>query len=176
MTREVLISIKGLHGVREDGGTDPNETSPIKNERRCGGKNDSEEDAVEVFSAGQYYFRNGKHYVEYMEPAEVPGIEDGKKKSRITLRGKHLEILQRGSGSATTRLVFEENTKNTCWYPTPVGNVLASFDVGAVQVTESDDLIEILVDYALELNYEYVADSRIQIRIMAKDSGQFHLT
>lgn len=155
MTRDVLISVKGLHKVKENGA-------------EAGGASDDE---VEVFSPGKYYFRNGKHYAEYEEPEDESGAVV---KTRITLRDRRLEVLRRGPYN--TKMIFEENTRNTSWYETPVGSVLAGFDVADMRVTESDDLIEIFVDYALELNYEHVADSRIRIRIMAKDSGLFHLT
>jgi len=48
MTRDVLISIKGLHNV--------NDTESSQAE---------EDDEVELISPGRYYFRNEKHYVEY---------------------------------------------------------------------------------------------------------------
>ena len=41
---------------------------------------------------------------------------------------------------------------------------------------EADDLIDIHVKYELEVNYERVADCCIQIKVMAKDSGLFHIT
>ena len=44
MTEEVLISVKGLHALATE-----------------------DEDEVEVFSAGKYYFKNGKHYILYEE-------------------------------------------------------------------------------------------------------------
>jgi len=149
MTKDVWISVKGLHHVKDSGN---------------GSAEGAPEDEVEVFSPGQYYFRNGKHYVEYEEMDEESGEV---MKNRITLRGRHLEVLRRGS--IYTKMIFEENTKNVSWYNTPAGNLLAGFDVGVMQVSESEDLIEITVDYALELNYEHVSDSRIQICIMTKD-------
>ncbi|MCD7819691.1 MAG: DUF1934 domain-containing protein [Lachnospiraceae bacterium] len=157
MTKDVLISMKGLHSLSGAGdGQRGSEAAP--------------DDAVEVFSAGKYYFRNGKHYVEYEERDDDSGAPI---KNRITLRGHHLEVIRRGPYN--TKMIFEENTKSTSWYETPIGSVLAGFDVAEMQVSESEDLIEIHVNYALEFNYEHVADSSIRIRIMAKDSGLFHL-
>ncbi|MCD7736836.1 MAG: DUF1934 domain-containing protein [Lachnospiraceae bacterium] len=151
MTKDVLVSIKGLHSVKD---ADPADA----------------DDMVEVFSAGKYYFRNGKHYVEYEELEEDSNTVI---KNRITLRDRHLEVIRRGPFQS--KMVFEENVKNESWYSTPAGSVLTGFDVEKMQVSEKDELIEISVDYGLEINYEHVADSSICIRIMAKDSGQFHL-
>ncbi|MCD8015981.1 MAG: DUF1934 domain-containing protein, partial [Lachnospiraceae bacterium] len=123
---------------------------------------DEQEDAVEVFSPGKYYFRNGKHYVEYEEPDESTGEVV---KTRITLRDRRLEVIRRGPVS--TKMVFEEHVKNTSWYDTVAGSVLTGFDVKNVYVTESEEQIEILVDYTLEMNYEPVAECSIRIRILA---------
>lgn len=147
MTEDILISVKGLHALEE-----------------------ADEEEVEVFSAGKYYFKNGKHYVLYDEM-----VEDTKTmvKNRITLKDGRLEVKK--SGPVNALLVFEEEKKNNSWYNTPFGQLLAGIDVQSMRVKEQEDLIEIQVDYELEINYERVADCRIQIRIMAKDSGLFKL-
>ena len=44
MTEDVLVSVKGLHAL-----------------------DTADEEEVEVFSAGKYYFKNGKHYVLFDE-------------------------------------------------------------------------------------------------------------
>ncbi|MCC8045782.1 MAG: DUF1934 domain-containing protein [Clostridiales bacterium] len=156
MTKDVLISIKGLHSVRNSDASEP-----------------GEDDEVEIFSPGKYYFRNGKHYVEYEEPAQE-GEDDMAVKSLVTLRGRRLEVIRRGIQD--TKMVFEENTKSESWYMTPAGGVLAGFDVRQMQVSVSDELIEISVDYALEFNREPVSECSVRIRVIAKDSGLFHLT
>ena len=43
MTEDILISVRGMHALESTG----------------------EDDEVEIFSAGKYYFKNGKHYVFY---------------------------------------------------------------------------------------------------------------
>ncbi|MCD7744784.1 MAG: DUF1934 domain-containing protein [Lachnospiraceae bacterium] len=187
MTKDVLVSIKGLHSAvpreaHEDGRSDlsspsgrdirmseakgHSRSSEARGHSRGSDRNTNEnvapEDAVEVFSPGKYYFRNGKHYVEYEEPDDNTGEVI---KTRITLRDRHLEVIRKGSVS--TKMVFEENRKNTSWYNTVAGSILTGFDVGKMQVTESEEQIEILVDYTLEMNYEPVAACSIRIRILA---------
>lgn len=147
MTEDILISVKGLHTLES-----------------------AEEEEIEVFSVGKYYFRNGKHYILYDEL-----VEDTKEvvKNRITLKDGVMEVQKRGPVNA--KLVFERDHKSTSWYDTPFGNLLAGTTVTAMQVTEQEELLEISVDYQLEVNYERIADCRIRIRAMAKDSGLFHL-
>lgn len=58
MTKEVLISLKGLQSSMESG-----------------------EELVEVIVAGEYYFRNNKHYLLYEEV-----MEGSMRKQRLSSR------------------------------------------------------------------------------------------
>ncbi len=147
MTEDILISVKGLHTMEA-----------------------AEEDEIEVFSAGKYYFKNGKHYILYDEV-----VEDTKEviKNRITLRGGCMEVQK--SGPMSTKMIFEQDKKNMSWYNTPFGNLLAGIDVTSMKVQEQENLMQIFVDYELEVNYERMADCRIEIKVMSKDSGLFTL-
>ncbi len=147
MTEDILISVKGLHTLES-----------------------AEEEEIEVISAGKYYFRNGKHYIFYDETVEDSGEVV---KNRITLRDGCMEVQKKGSMNA--KMIFEKGHKNTSWYDTPFGNLLAGIEVTAMQVTQQEDLLEVSVDYVLEANYEQIADCRIRIRVMSKDSGLFRL-
>lgn len=148
MTEEILVSVKGLHAL----------------------EGEAEDDMVEIFSAGKYYFKNGKHYIFY---EEVPEDGSGTVKNRITLQDNWMEVQKKGAMNAT--MTFEADKKHMSWYNTPFGNLMTGIEVMDMNVSEQENLIEVSVNYALEVNYERVADSRIQIRIMAKDSGLFSL-
>lgn len=147
MTEEVLISVTGLHTM-----------------------DSAQEEEIEVTSAGKYYLKNGKHYILYDEILEGTGDII---KNRIKLSDTGMEIQKKGSVNAS--MVFQQGKKNTSWYGTPMGNMLAGIEVTDMDVREQENLIEVDVGYELEMNYEKVADSRIHIRIMAKDSGLFRL-
>lgn len=147
MTEEVLISVTGLHTM-----------------------DSAQEEEIEVTSAGKYYLKNGKHYILYDEILEGTGDII---KNRIKLSDTGMEIQKKGSVNAN--MVFQQGKKNTSWYGTPMGNMLAGIEVTDMDVREQENLIEVDVGYELEMNYEKVADSRIHIRIMAKDSGLFRL-
>ena len=147
MTREVLVSVKGLHVMEEEA-----------------------EDEIEMISAGKYYYRNGKHYILYDE------LVEGTKeiiKNCIKLQDGKMELQKKGP--LRTEMVFERDRKNTSWYFTPYGNMMAGIDVKEIEVSESDDLIEVNVDYSLEMNHEHIADCSIAVKVIAKDSGLFHL-
>lgn len=148
MTREVLVSVKGLHVMEA-----------------------MTEEEIEMISAGKYYNRNGKHYVVYDEAVE--GTKEIVQ-NYIKLQDGRMEL--RKKGPLQTQMIFERDKKNTSWYFTPYGNMLAGIEVKDMKVNESDDLIEVNVDYSLEMNYEHIADCSIMVKIMAKDSGLFRLT
>lgn len=148
MTEEILISVKGMHAL----------------------EGDAQDDTVEVFSAGKYYFKNGKHYIFY---EEIPTDGSGLVKNRITLQDNWMEVQKKGAMNST--MTFETDKKHMSWYNTPFGNLMTGIEVTDMSMSEQENLIEVCVDYALEVNYERVADSRIQIRVMAKDSGLFSL-
>ena len=48
--------------------------------------------------------------------------------------------------------------KNMTNYLTPYGGILIGLDTSKVSFTESEKEIRVNVDYALEVNYEYLAD------------------
>ena len=147
MTREVLVSVKGLHVMEE-----------------------AADDEIEVISAGKYYYRNGKHYILYDE------LVEGTKeiiKNCIKLQNGKMELQKKGP--LRTEMVFERDKKNTSWYFTPYGNMMAGIDVKEMKISESDDVIEVNVKYSLEMNYEHIADCSITVKVIAKDSGLFRL-
>ena len=72
-------------------------------------------------------------------------------------------------------VVFEENKKNITYYNTPFGNLFIGIDAEKIQVEESEENINVNVAYALEANYEHLADCRIQMNIKSKDARDFKL-
>ncbi len=147
MTEDVLVSVKGLHTL-----------------------DTAQDEEIEIFSAGKYYFRNGKHYLLYDEQVEDAG---GVVSNRIVCRDGCVELTKKGS--VNTKMSFRTDEKTECWYETPFGEMLVGVEVTDMKITEQEDLLEILVAYRLELNYEHVADCRIRIRAIAKGSPRFHL-
>lgn len=149
MKEDILISVKGLHTLDKDG----------------------EQEEIEVISPGKYYFKNGKHYIFYEEQPQ-----DGTEyiRNRISLCDGLLELQKKGAMS--TKMVFERDKRSESWYNTPFGNLLAGITVTDMQVKEEEQQIDISIEYDLEVNYERLADCRIEIKVMEKDSGLFHLT
>lgn len=147
MKKDVLISVKGLQFG-----------------------NDVDEDMVEIITSGSYYKKNNKHYLMYDEVTE--GF-DGATKNLVKFDDTTLDLTK--SGVTNVHMVFEEKKKNITNYITPYGNILIGIDAQKVDVAESEENIQIQIDYALEVNYEFLADCKIMMDIKSKDGAGFTL-
>ena len=147
MTEDVLVSVKGLHTL-----------------------DTAQDEEIEIFSAGKYFFKDGKHYLFYDEQVEDSG---GIVNNRIILKDDFVELTKKGS--VNVKMSFCRDEKTECWYETPFGEMLVGLEVTDMKIEEQEELLEINIAYRLELNYEHVADCRICIRVIAKGSSLFHL-
>jgi uncharacterized beta-barrel protein YwiB (DUF1934 family) len=148
MTKDVLVSINGLQIARQSEEAEP----------------------VEVITAGDYYKKNNKHYVIYDEVTE--GFA-GTTKNIIKLQEDCVDITKRGI--TNVHMVFEKNKKNVTCYETPFGSLMLGINAKDIKITEEENDISVDVRYALELNYEHLADCTIKMAIQSKDGGDFHI-
>lgn len=148
MTKEVLLTISGLQF-----------------------NNQYDDGKVEVITTGNYYIKNGKHYILY---DEVNEDSEEVTKSIIKVQDHVLDVTKRGY--TNVHMIFEENKKNMTYYSTPFGNMLIGITSRGVDIEEKDDNISIKVDYALEINYEFLADCSIKMNVQPKESASFSLS
>lgn len=139
MTKDVLIAIKGM---QFEGAEDPEE--------------------IEVIQRGQYYERNGSHYLMYEEPVE--GTTEIIK-SRIKFKENEVQVAKKGA--VNTTLTFTKNEKNMTNYATPFGNLVVGIDTQRIALELTESKMDIKVDYALDINYEFLADCKISIEVTA---------
>ena len=144
MTKDVLVTISGLQIAKK-------------------GEEDTE--PVEVIMAGDYYKKNDKHYVLYDEVVE--GF-DGVTKNIIKLQEDCVDITKRGV--TNVHMVFEKNKKNIACYETPFGSLMLGINATDIKITEKENDISVNVDYALELNYEHLANCTIRMEIQDRKS------
>ena len=144
MTKDILISIKGL---QFESGSD---------------------EAVEMIAPGEYFFRNGKHYVLYEEIAESPDGDNDISKNTVKISKDQVEIMKKGGSNV--HMVFQENQKNLTYYTTPFGQLMISIFTNHINIKEKDEVIEITLRYDLEINQTFVSDCEINMFIIAKDA------
>ena len=153
MTKDVLLTISGLQfAAQEESAGEPMEP-------------------VEVITPGDYYKKNDKHYVMYDEIME--GF-DGTTKNIIKIADNCLDITKKGV--ANVHMIFEKNKKNVTYYYTPFGSLLIGIDAKKVKVAETEENINVTVNYDLEVNYEFLANCNITMNIKAKGAGDFKLS
>ena len=145
MTRDVLVSIKGLQF----------QTDPLNNEE------------TETITPAEYYKKSDGHYIIYDEVTE--GIDE-KTKNIIHVKNHELSIIKRGA--INVQMLFEENKKNLTSYRTPYGSLMIGIDAKKVDYCEKENNLKISIDYSLELNYEHYADCTISMDICSKESLQ----
>lgn len=148
MTKDVIVSISGLQiEVMEEEG--------VKNE------------PIEVVTPAQYFFKNGKHYILYDEVTE--GIP-GNTKNKIKITDQTVEIMK--SGVTNAHMTFEKNKQNLTYYETPYGQILVTVNTTELVIEETEDEIDIVIDYQLDINHEPLADYNIRMKIASKMAGK----
>ena len=147
MTKEVLVKISGLQFAEE-----------------------MDNDPVELITSADYYKKNGKHYIIFDEVVE--GFTDTTK-NIIKLSEDTLDITKRGVNNV--HMMFERDRKNMSYYYTPYGSLLIGIDAKKVQIQETEEHIGVKVDYALEVNYEHMADCKITLDVSAKGAADFRI-
>ena len=144
MTKEVLVRIAGLHfDLKENGETDLQE---------------AEDEKIEIVVPGQYFLKNGKHYILY-EEIEESGL--GVTKNTLKVTGDY-RVEMKKSGVLTSYMVFEKGKKYVSSYKTPYGQMQIGTDT-------EEEKIRIFVRYTLEAEDEAVAESRIRIEVVPRE-------
>lgn len=140
MTKDVLLAIKGL------------QFSQIQ-----------EDTNIETVTAAEYYKKNNNHYVVYEEACE--GFQETTH-NIIKFKENSLDLTKKGL--VNVHMIFEENKKNMTNYSTPFGDILIGIDAKRINMQEDGEQIKVDVDYALEVNYEHLADCKISMNIRPK--------
>ena len=139
MKREVLLTIKGFQKYETH-----------------------EDNDLETKACGEYYFRNGWHYVLYEEQAE--GFQQSTK-SVLKMKNGCVEMTRKGL--VNTTMVFDRDKETVSHYKTPFGEVLLGIRTKALRLQETDETIKAEVQYSLQADGIHMADCRILIEVCA---------
>lgn len=147
MTKDVMISIRG---IQFDNGQDG--------------------EKIESIQMGEYYNKNNTHYILFDEVIE--GMDDPVK-SIIKFKKGEMHLNKKGPINVT--MDFLENKKTLTDYRTPFGSIVIGLEATNVTFKEEEKRIVVNVDYAMDVNYEHLADCKIKIDIRSKDGEAFSL-
>lgn len=148
MNKDVLIHVRGLQMMETDDAQEP----------------------IEIVVPGQYYFRNGSHYLRYEEM-----LDDTAETTVNYIKMSPNGVEVRKQGQVNVHMVFEEGKKNKTFYNTPYGTLQMGILATGLELKESEDGIQMKVDYALDMNEEHVADCYLTVQAQSKDSADFVL-
>lgn len=140
MTKEVMVTISGLQMAGE------------------------EEDAIELVHIGEYYEKNGTHYILFEEVME--GLAEPVK-NMVKIKDRRLEVQKRGP--VTAGMVFEEGRSQSSTYAVPYGSFLIETLTNSVQVRREDERIEVTASYELDINGAHCADCDIRIKVESRE-------
>ncbi len=143
MNNQVLLSIKGLQFDLEENGEE-----------------------IESIVAGIYEKRDDQHVIIYDELLE--GYEQSTQ-NQICFKNGYLALEK--SGYLQMNMIFDEKTKTMTNYETPYGDILIGVQAKKISVLEQEKRIMVEADYALEMNYEHLADYHLVIDIRSKEEG-----
>ncbi|MDY5022066.1 MAG: DUF1934 domain-containing protein [Blautia sp.] len=148
MDKDVLIHVRGLQMMDAE----------------------DEQEPIEIVVPGEYYFRNGSHYLrfeEVLDDSAEPTV------NYIKMSPKGLEV--RKKGLVNVHMVFEQGKKYMTYYSTPYGTLQMGIAATKLELDENDTGLSMKVDYALEMNQEHMADCCLAIQAQSKNSGAFSL-
>ena len=148
MNKDVLIHVRGLQMMETDDAQEP----------------------IEIVVPGQYYFRNGSHYLRYEEM-----LDDTAETTVNYIKMSPNGVEVRKQGQVNVHMVFEEGKKNKTFYNTPYGTLQMGISATGLELKESEDGIQMKVDYALEMNEEHVAYCYLTVQAQSKHSADFVL-
>ena len=148
MNKDVLIHVRGLQMMETDDAQEP----------------------IEIVVPGQYYFRNGSHYLRYEEM-----LDDTAETTVNYIKMSPNGVEVRKQGQVNVHMVFEEGKKNKTFYNTPYGTLQMGISATGLELKESEDGIQMKVDYALDMIEEHVADCYLTVQAQSKDSADFVL-
>ncbi len=149
MDRSVLVTVSGLLF-----------TGAIEEER----------EDVEVVAPGEYFYKNGKHYVLYEEAAEN---FDETVHNVLKIGPDQMSI--RKKGLVDTELTFAPGKETLSHYSTPYGDLVVGIRANELEVLEEEQRLSVQVDYSLEINYEHVSNCFIKIHVQDKTAEGFSL-
>lgn len=122
---------------------------------------DQETNQTEVVTEAVYYYKNGHHYVMY---DELPDSGPHTVHNRLKFDDHTLEMSKKGG--LTARLFFEPGARYRSEYGTPVGPMQMETVTNQYTLAETDDLIEVYLQYRIFMNEYTMSEHEVKIRIV----------
>lgn len=137
MKKEVLLNITGIQGI--DDNKETIEFSTVG--------------TMEADLKGTYF---------YYDESQI--LKAGNIKTALNVLNDGSVILER-SGDLTTRLVLEENKRNSCHYNTPFGDMMIGIYCNRLEVDLNGATGRVFMDYTIDSNFREISKNEVTINI-----------
>lgn len=137
MTKDIKLTVKGVQ--RDDTGN---------------------QDSTEITVSGEYYFRNGSHYIFY---EETDGDSGEHVKNSLKIKGNLLELNRKGM--VNSRMVFETGKRHAMDYATPYGVLRMETVTSRILFSEGAEDIGILLEYELWMEETLVSVCELTLKL-----------
>lgn len=117
-----------------------------------------QKDSSEVFTIGDYYYKNGKHYLFYTEYTEDK-LSIG---NRLTIAPEYVELKKTGNG--TSLLVFREGHAEKCCYRSPAGPMELVSDTKKISFLKKEDKLKLVLEYSFYMNGTLMSDYHLTVK------------
>ncbi len=134
--KEVLISIKGLSGVDEDG------------------------EDIEFVTGGSYSFDERRAALEYME-SELTGMSG----TKTTISVERSSVLITRSGTVNMQMMFEEGRKHYVNYSTPFGSMTMGLVTQSIKNELTRQGGRLVLRYLMDLDTILPTRNKVEIEI-----------
>ena len=138
MTKDVIITVSGIQFDVNDG------------------------EAVEVVSRGEYFFRNGKHFLVYDEI-----MEEEQQLTKCILKISENTVELTKQGSSNVHLQFEKNRNNVTYYNTPYGELMLGVTTHALEIREQEQSLVLKLNYSLDMNCQHLSECELTVKAEA---------
>lgn len=152
MTREILLSVKGMHN--EFGADRGNQDEPI-----------------EIVTSADYFNKNGKHYIIYEEIYEGAGYTS---KNKVKIANENLVEIKK-NGYTTSNMIFEKGKETITRYETPMGVVFFEVYTSDIILKEMDEGLDLKLVYTMSVEGEPIAQCEVQMQARSKGNGDVQL-
>ena len=120
-----------------------------------------EGDDMELVSVGEYYYRNGKHYLLY---EEMPDAESGEIVQNMMKLSREETVLTKKK-AVSAQMVFRPGSRSESFYQTPVGVLHIGISTAEILLEETEQGLHAEIGYMMDVNGEAISNSRIIVDV-----------
>ena len=123
-------------------------------------------DKIELVTAGQYGFENGRSRFTY-EESDLTGLSG----TRTTFTIDPMGVVLRREGSLNTEMVFQAGKKNYFLYETPFGSATMGVDTRRIDAALGEHGGDLVLDYDIDFNHTPMGSNKFKINVRENKNG-----